>query len=126
MVVETPRLRTRAASRALSPASTSSTARTLRSLEYPFAIDCPRSCCRRREPNLICESEGIPCDRSDSHQTETALVHLARAQIGDGRRVVAELGQDLLVVLAEPRRRPIDRRRRARECHGLVHHRRLG
>jgi hypothetical protein len=42
-------------------------------LEYPFAIDCPRSCCRRRQPNLICESEGIPCDRSDSHQTETAL-----------------------------------------------------
>src|SRR6476660_8097583 len=73
MVVETPRLRMRAASRALSPASTSSTARTLRSLEYPFAIDCPRSCCRRRQPNLICESEGIPCDRSDSHQTETAL-----------------------------------------------------
>src|SRR5262249_20858218 len=73
MAGETPRLRMRAASRALSPASTSSTARTLRSLEYPFAIDCPRSCCHRRQPNLICESEGIPCDNSDSHQTETAL-----------------------------------------------------
>ena len=56
----------------------SSTARTLRSFEYPFAIACPRSC-RQRHPNLICEAVGIPCDCSDSHQPETALVttHLA-------------------------------------------------
>lgn len=62
----------RAASRALSPDSTSSTARTLRCLEYPFAIACPRML-PLETPNLICESEGIPCDPSDSRQLETAL-----------------------------------------------------
>src|SRR5215472_2479498 len=76
IVVEAPRLRMRAASRALSPDSTSSTARTLRSLEYPFAIACPRML-PQETPNLICGSEGIPRDRSDSQQLETALVLLS-------------------------------------------------
>src|SRR5215471_13460590 len=61
IVVEAPRLRMRATSRALSPDSISSTARTLRSLEYPFAIACP-SMLLLETPNLICESKGIPRD----------------------------------------------------------------
>jgi hypothetical protein len=51
----------RAASRALSPDSTSSTARILRSFEYPFVIACP-SVLPLETPNLICESKGIPYD----------------------------------------------------------------
>src|SRR5262249_17930012 len=30
--------------------------------------------CRREHTNLICEPKGIPCNFSDSHQTESALV----------------------------------------------------
>ena len=60
------------ASRALSPDSTSSTTRTLRSLEYPFAMACSRLLLRETL-NLICETKGIPHDRSDSHQLETGL-----------------------------------------------------
>src|SRR5215472_520211 len=29
--------------------------------------------CRREHTNLICEPKGIPCNFSDSHQTESAL-----------------------------------------------------
>src|SRR5262249_61289610 len=43
IAVEAPILRSRAASRALSPASTIANTRTLRSLEYPFAIAAPAS-----------------------------------------------------------------------------------
>src|SRR5262245_37229264 len=49
--------------------------------------------------------------------------HLALTQISDGRAVVTELGQNLLGMLSEPRRRAVDHRRRARQSHRLVHHR---
>ena len=59
IAVEAPRPSTRAASRLLSPSSTSTTARALRSFEYPFAIAPPRRCCQSN-PNLICASLGTP------------------------------------------------------------------
>ena len=54
IVVEALRPSTRAASRLLSPSSTSATARALRSFEYPFAIARPCHCCQSNS-NLICE-----------------------------------------------------------------------
>ena len=90
--VEAPRLSRRAASRALSPASTIDTTRTLRSFEYPFAIARPRRC-RRRNQNLICAAMGIPCGRSDSHQAETALAPIGlRAGLADLAHLKAQSG----------------------------------
>src|SRR6202007_816512 len=59
IAVEAPRPSPRAASRLLSPSSTSATARALRSFEYPFAIARPRHCCQSH-PNLICALLGTP------------------------------------------------------------------
>src|SRR5215831_5960877 len=43
--------------------------------KVPGVSPCHRypRCCLRRHTNLICESKGIPCDSSDSHQAESAL-----------------------------------------------------
>src|SRR6185312_4823721 len=59
IAVEAPRPSTRAASRLLSPSSTSATARALRSFEYPLAIARPRRCSQSNS-NLICALLGTP------------------------------------------------------------------
>src|SRR5215470_7741723 len=38
--------------------------------------------CRREHTNLICEPKGIPCNFSDSHQTESALA-MSLSSIGN-------------------------------------------
>jgi hypothetical protein len=60
IAVDAPMLSRRAASRALSPASTIETARALRSFEYPCAIACPQPL-PSEQPNLICAPKEIPC-----------------------------------------------------------------
>src|SRR5215475_14071653 len=84
IAVEAPILRSRAASRALSPDSTIANTRTLGSLEYPFAIAGPRFC-HREHTNLICEPKGIPCNSSDSRQAESALAKEGIQSLGVGK-----------------------------------------
>src|SRR5664279_6254374 len=71
IAVEAPTLSRRAASRALSPASTIETTRSRRSFEYPFAIAYPRRCRRKTESDF--HAQGNPYNPSDSDQAGTAL-----------------------------------------------------
>ena len=75
--------------------------------KVPGVSPCHRypRCCLRRHTNLICESKGIPCDSSDSHQAESALEALiGLASIPAPRsELESDLFDALTIIYPEPR-----------------------